>query len=255
MIDLHIHILPGLDDGARTVDEALEMAEMAVESGVETLVVTPHSNQTGRFENYSTSELTGAYESFRQALAEEQIPLRILPGMEIFASDHMGRLIDDGLLSGLNHTDYFLVEFPFDAEPWWIGDILEELLEQGRIPLIAHPERYYGVQRYPMLIWEWLQLGCLTQVNKGSVFGYFGRSAQRTAEILLSNDLVTCMASDAHSPVVRTPYMEDTREYLEEWFGERTAYRLLKGNPEIIISNGKVPAHGRKPEKRHWFEI
>lgn len=255
MIDLHIHILPGLDDGARTVEEALEMAEMAVESGVETLVVTPHSNQTGRFENYSTSELTGAYESFRQALAEEQIPLRILPGMEIFASDHMGRLIDDGLLSGLNHTDYFLVEFPFDAEPWWIGDILEELLEQGRIPLIAHPERYYGVQRYPMLIWEWLQLGCLTQVNKGSVFGYFGRSAQRTAEILLSNDLVTCMASDAHSPVVRTPYMEDTREYLEEWFGERTAYRLLKGNPEIIISNGKVPAHGRKPEKRHWFEI
>lgn len=255
MIDLHIHILPGLDDGARTVDEALEMAEMAVESGVETLVVTPHSNQTGRFENYSTSELTGAYESFRQALAEEQIPLRILPGMEIFASDHMGRLIDDGLLSGLNHTDYFLVEFPFDAEPWWIGDILEELLEQGRIPLIAHPERYYGVQRYPMLIWEWLQLGCLTQVNKGSVFGYFGRSAQRTAETLLSNDLVTCMASDAHSPVARTPYMEDAREYLEEWFGERTAYRLLKGNPEIIISNGKVPAHGRKPEKRHWFEI
>lgn len=253
MIDLHIHILPGIDDGAQTMDEALEMAEIAVESGVDTLIVTPHSNQVGRFENYNTPELTEAYDIFRRILEEEQIPLKVLPGMEIFASDEMGRKIKEGLLTGLNHSDYFLMEFPFDAEAWWMGEILEEILELGKIPLIAHPERYYEVQDYPELVWEWIQLGCLTQVNKGSAFGNFGRLAQRAAEFLLSNDLVTCIASDAHSPFVRTPYMGDIREYLEEWFGEKRAYRLLKGNQEIIISNGKVPVHGRMPEKKSWF--
>ena len=173
----------------------------------------------------------------------------------LFRSEDIGILTAEGLLTGLNHTDYFLVEFPFDAEPWWMGDILEELLELGKIPLIAHPERYYSVQCHPGLIWEWLQLGCLTQVNKGSVFGYFGRSAQRTAEILLSCDLVTCMASDAHGPVIRTPCMEDIREYLEEYFGEQTAFRLLNGNPGTVIENGRIGLHGRAPEQRRLFVI
>ena len=255
MIDLHIHILPELDDGAQSVDEALDMAETAVESDVETIVVTPHSNQRARFENYDTPRLKEAFESFRRILREEQVPLRVLPGMEIYASEDIGRLTAEGLLTGLNHTDYFLVEFPFDAEPWWMGDILEELLELGKIPLIAHPERYYSVQCHPGLIWEWLQLGCLTQVNKGSVFGYFGRSAQRTVETLLSCDLVTCMASDAHSPVIRTPCMEDIREYLEEYFGEQTAFRLLNGNPGTVIENGRIGLHGRAPEQRRLFVI
>ena len=255
MIDLHVHILPGLDDGARTLEESLEMAETAAEGGTEILAATPHSNQAGRFENYNTQELRSAYMELQKALAQEKIPVRVLPGMEIFASEGIGKLAADGLLKGLNHTEYFLTEFPFDAEPWWMGDRLEELTEQGKIPVIAHPERYYAVQSYPGLIWEWMQLGCLTQVNKGSVFGYFGRRAQRCAESLLANDLVTCMASDAHGALARTTYMGDLKEYLSEWLGEKTAYRLLKENPQILINGGKVPAHGRRPEGKRWFTV
>ena len=100
--------------------------------------------------------------------------------------------------------------------------------------MIAHPERYEAVQDYPTLVYEWLRMGCLTQVNKGSLFGKFGRRPQQAVEILLQNDLVTCVASDAHSPYMRTTYMGDAEGYLEEVFGDRKAYLLLTKNPRCV---------------------
>lgn len=253
MIDLHVHILPDLDDGARDMDESLEMAEIALESGVDTIVATPHSNQEGRFENYCSAELTQVYQEFRSRIKEERLPITILHGMEIFASEEIGERVSAGMLMGLNHSKYYLMEFPFEADPWWMGERVEDLLAVGKIPLIAHPERYEAVQDYPTLVYEWLRMGCLTQVNKGSLFGKFGRRPQQAVEILLQNDLVTCVASDAHSPYMRTTYMGDAEGYLEEVFGDRKAYLLLTKNPETIIRNGRISPHGRMPEKRRWY--
>lgn len=253
MIDLHAHILPEMDDGAEDMSEALEMAELAFESGVNTLVATPHSNQMGRFENFCTEELKKAYKDFCRVLEKEKIPLEILPGMEIFASGEMKDRIVQKKLIGLNRTDYYLIEFPFDVDPYWIGDCLEDVLELNKRPLIAHPERYFCVQDYPELVYEWMQMGCLTQVNKGSVFGRFGRREAHLAQILLNNDLVTCVASDAHRPYARTTYMKDIQEYLEDRFGYEHAYRLLSRNPERIIHGKYIAVHGNCPEKRRRF--
>lgn len=254
MIDVHAHILPGMDDGARDMEEALEMAELALEGGVDTLVATPHSNQIGRFENFDTEELKNIYGDFCKALKEEKIPLKVLYGMEIFSSEEMKSRISEGLLTGLNNTGHYLVEFPFDADPYWIGDRLEDVLDLNRTPVIAHPERYFCAQDYPELVYEWLQMGCLTQLNKGSIFGKFGRHAAHLAEILIRNNLVTCIASDAHRPYARTTYMRDIEEHLTEWVGYEQAYRLLLKNPEKIINNKYIAAHGRRPERRrHIF--
>lgn len=253
MIDLHAHILPGLDDGAGELDDSLGLAELALEGGVDILVATPHSNQTGRFENYNTEEFRKAYRDFCGVLNKEGLSLKVLPGMEIFASEGMQEKILDGSLIGLNNSDYYLVEFPFDADPYWIGDRLEEIFETGKIPLIAHPERYFCAQDYPALIYEWLQMGCRTQMNKGSVFGRFGRHAATLSDIMLNNELVTCIASDAHSPYARTTFMGDIREYLIERMGEETAYRLLEGNPRKIINNRSITVHGRRPERKRRF--
>lgn len=250
MIDLHVHILPRLDDGAANLDDALEMAEMAVESGVKELVATPHSNQMGRFENFNSTSLKTAYQLFQQALERERIPLKTYLGMEIFASEDLQEKIRDGRLFGLNGGDTFLVEFPFDADPFWIGEQLESVLDSRKRPLIAHPERYACVQDYPQIVYEWLSIGCLTQLNKGSALGRFGRAAANTAEILLNHDLITCIASDAHSPYMRTTYMGDIWSFMEEYFGEHVAYRLLKENPKRILENRQVPPHGRMPERR-----
>lgn len=253
MVDLHVHILPWLDDGAASMEDALEMADMAVESGVRRLVVTPHSNQRGRFENYCSEELQDVFEEFLSELKRENIQLKVHPGMEIFATEDMAEKIKDGSLMGLNDSATYLVEFPFDADPYWIGNQLEAVRELKKRPLIAHPERYYCVQEFPGIVYEWIKLGCLTQVNKGSILGRFGRSAGITAELLLENNLVTCIASDAHSPYMRTTYMGDVREVLEEHFGEATTMRLLKENPEKILGNKVIPMHGKAPERRKLF--
>lgn len=253
MVDLHVHILPGLDDGAASMKDALEMADMAVESGVRRLVVTPHSNQRGRFENYCSEELQDVFEEFLNELKREKIQLMVHPGMEIFATEDMAEKIKDGSLMGLNDSSTYLIEFPFDADPYWIGNQLEAVREIKKRPLIAHPERYYCVQEFPGIVYEWIKLGCLTQVNKGSILGRFGRSAGITAELLLENDLVTCIASDAHSPYMRTTYMGDVKEVLEEHFGESVTMRLLKENPERILENKVIPLHGKAPERRKLF--
>lgn len=253
MIDLHVHILPGLDDGAQDMEDALGLAELALEGGVDTLVATPHSNQEGRFENYDTPQLREVYRRLQEELNKEKLPLKLLLGMEIFASEDMREKIEEGKLIGLNQTDYYLVEFPFESDPYRIGGYLEDILDCGKIPLIAHPERYYCVQEYPALVYEWLRMGCLSQINKGSLFGKFGRHAHDTVQVLLKNQLVTCVASDAHSPYMRTTYMADAREYLEDRYGEEPAYRLLTKNPKTILRGERILPHGNLPEKKRRF--
>lgn len=249
MIDLHTHILPGLDDGAEDLSDALAMAELALEGGVDTLVATPHSNQAGRFD-HDAAELLPVFARFQAALAEAQLPLRTFLGMEIFAAGDLEAKIRRGSLVGLNRSRYYLVEFAFDEDSGAIGDYLDQIFSAGGIPLIAHPERYFCVQEHPVLVYEWLWLGCLAQVNKGSLFGKFGRRAARAADVLVHNRLATCVASDAHSPYTRTTYMKDAWEYLSDRFGEREAHRLLEENPARILRGQRVPPHGTPPEQR-----
>ena len=255
MIDIHAHILPALDDGSEDLEESLEMAKLAVESGVEIMVATPHSNQMGRFENFRSEQLKRKYEELHTALKKEKISLELLMGMEIFASEDIAQKIKNKRLTGINGTKYYLVEFPFEAEPWWIRECLEEIFDTANIPLIAHPERYLCVQDYPELVYEWVQNGCVTQMNKGSVLGRFGRHVAETADILLRNDLISCMASDAHRSYIRTPHMWEAKEVLRQMGGYEFAWHLLEENPERIIKNRPIPFHGRRPEKRRKYFI
>lgn len=249
MIDLHAHILPGVDDGARDIQDSLEMAAMAADSGVSIMTATPHSNQTGRFENFCSEKLSGDFRRLKAAIRQNHIPLRILEGMEIFASEDLEDKIKKGLLTGINHTDYYLVEFPFEADPLWIGECLDAVFEAGKIPLIAHPERYFCVQDFPEVVYEWLRSGCYAQMNKGSILGRFGDRVRECARILLENDLITCVASDAHRSYVRTPHMGEVRDHLTRNGGFEYTYHLLEGNPRRIINNRQIPAHGRRPER------
>lgn len=253
MIDIHAHILPGVDDGSPDMEDSLEMARMALDSGVDTIVATPHSNQMGRFENFASSDLSRGFAELREALKWEEIPLTLLEGMEIFSSEDMGEKITDGRLTGINGSRYYLVEFAFGEEPDWMRDRLEEVLSLHRIPVVAHPERYFCVQDYPEMVYDWVQMGCLPQINKGSILGKFGREAWKAAGVLLQNGLAACVASDAHSPYVRTTHMAEVRETLFRSFGYEYTEKLLHDNPSRIIRNRHVEIHGRRPERRETY--
>ena len=247
MFDIHMHILPGVDDGAQDYEDAIEMAEIALESGVTTIVATPHANQRGRFENYYTPEFARRFDRLKEMLRSSHLKVNLLEGQEIMASDDMQSKIRDGRLVGLNHTQYYLIEVPFDSKPGWIEDRLMDVLMLGLTPIIAHVERYYCVQYDPSYVYEWIDMGCLTQMNKGSIFGRFGNDAQRASILLLNYELIHCIASDAHTPQQRTPWLKDTQDFLIENYDQEYAYRLLESNPYKIVTGQTVPSYAMDP--------
>lgn len=236
MIDIHSHILPGVDDGSYDMEESIEMATMAAESGVQYLVATPHCNIPGMFDNYLNKSLLDTFARLKRVLTELKIPVRILGGMEVFATPELPELFQKKKILTLNGTQYFLTEFAFDEDPWFCENVLRDCKNMGYIPIIAHPERYYFVQEDPELVYEWAALGYGIQVNKGSILGKFGRSAKKTVDLLMDHHLVSCVASDAHSSYQRTTHMQECQKYLKEAYGPAYAHMLLVDNPQKILT-------------------
>lgn len=237
MIDIHTHILPGMDDGARDMEDALAMAQLAVESGVHTLVATSHANVGGFFGEYSVKQYVRRLEELRGVLRQERIPLTVLSGMEIFTTEEVPEMMEDGQVIPLNHSRYYLMEFDFGIEQVHMDGMLESVIQEGYVPVIAHPERYDCVQESLWSMEGWVQRGCLTQINRGSVFGKFGRRAKECADEMLRRRMAVCIASDAHKPYERTTFMADIKDYMEEQYSFEYARELLYENPLRIIEN------------------
>ena len=242
MIDLHSHILPEQDDGAQSLRDSLEMARMAVESGVTAMVATPHC-AGGR-----SREVYSAWRLLREALEENGVPLKLLLGMEIFGTPDTARMLEEKKLFTLNGSRYPLVEFSFRSDGEEETGILRSICRAGYRPLVAHPERYAYVQEDPELINRWHRMGCLFQVNRGSLLGRFGRREQRMAVELVDRGFATVIASDAHSAHVRTPWMKDVQQMLSREFSPVCAEVLLRENPVKILKNQEIA-----PVEPEWF--
>ena len=237
MIDIHSHILPGIDDGAADMYDTLEMARMAVDSGVTAVVATPHCNIPGMFHNYYSEDYRELFRKAEQVLEEEGIPLTLYPGMEVFVTPDVPRLLKEGKILTINGGRFMLMEFDFGEEASYIQSMLREISLLGIHPVIAHPERYECVQREPQLVYHWRKKGYLVQVNKGSLVGRFGRHSYDTAHRLLRHNLVSVIASDAHSPYQRTPYMLDVYESLRNEYPRKYLKVLFEENPRRICQN------------------
>lgn len=242
MIDLHSHILPDLDDGARSIEEALVMARMAVDSGVTAMAATPHCAWDRRREVHEVWKL------LRQALEDYEIPLKLYRGMEIFGTPETAELLAAGKLFTLNGSRYPLIEFDFRAPGEEAAWILYSVREAGFRPVVAHPERYDCVRSDPGLINHWYSMGCLLQVNRGSLLGRFGGPVQDMAGELVDRGFAAVVASDAHSPRMRTPWMEDVWQLLSAELSPEKARQLLRDNPARILKDEELP-----PAEPEWF--
>ncbi len=242
MIDLHSHILPELDDGSQSLEESLAMARMAVQSGVTVMVATPHCMDDRAQQVYA------AWRLLREALRDTEIPLKLYLGMEIFGTADTVRLLRAGRLFPLNGSQYPLIEFSFRSTGEEETQILYQVLRAGYRPLVAHPERYGYVRENPELINLWTKMGCLLQINRGSLLGRFGPGAQRMAAELVERGFVTAVATDAHSPRVRTPWMKDIQTLLSQEYSPQLARKLLLQNPQHILRNEPLP-----PSEPEWF--
>ncbi len=243
MIDLHCHILPGLDDGAETLQQALEMAAMAESCGVTAIVATPHCAHD------RCQEVFDGWSRLQQALQREQIAVKLLPGMELFGTPDTAKMLRQNRLLTLNGSRYPLVEFDFFTDGQQETRILAQLLDAGYIPLVAHPERYEYLQRDPRRIDLWCRMGCLFQINRGSLMGRFGPEARQLAFSMVDRGFAAVVASDGHSPRFRTTWLKDVQRLLQEEFSTQTAQLLLEDNPRKILQDMQLT-----PLRPEWFE-
>ena len=240
MRDIHTHILPGIDDGSRDLYDSMEMAAMAADGGTTVMVATPHCNIPGVYDNYFGKEYIELFRKTVRELERNHIPVKHLPGMEVYSTFKLPRLLAEGKIITLNKSRYLLMEFDFQEDPDFADRILDRVREARAVPVIAHAERYAFVQDDPEIVYRWLGKGYAVQINKGSFMGRFGRTAQRTAFELLDHNLVTVVASDAHSPYQRTPWMQDVYESLLEEYPRDYLEALFTENPGRICRGQEV---------------
>lgn len=237
MIDLHCHLLPGVDDGARTMEEALTLARAAVANGVQAAVLTPHV-YPGVFDN-CWSSLVPVFDAYRRALYAARIPLRVYLGGEVHLHPDIFDLLARDELPAIGVQDgkpLVLIEFPDGSIPPGAETACRMFTEQGMRWLIAHPERNKAVMRDPARIRPFVDMGCMLQLTAASVIGEFGSAAAETAHILLARGMVHVVSTDAHNLRHRPPRLKEARSLLSQRYGLGLAYRLTEETPLQIIS-------------------
>lgn len=236
MIDLHCHFLPGVDDGAETLDQALALARAAVADGIVHSVMTPHIHP-GVFENRQ-SELRAHLAAFQGNLARAQVPLKISLGGEVRIGPELIELLAEDqipFLGALDGDKVMLLELPHGSIPVGSDRLVKWLRSRNIRPLIAHPERNKGVMGNIDKIRPFLDAGCLLQVTAGSLSGRFGASAQTIAREMLDRDWIFAIATDAHNLEHRPPMMSEGRDVVAELVGKRAAEILTLLNPARLV--------------------
>ena len=237
MIDLHCHLLPGIDDGPKTLQEALQMAEYAVDQGIQHSVLTPHI-QPGCYDNDVVS-IQAAYQAFQTALDNHSIPLKISMAAEVRVCAELPQMISQNRIPFIGvwgNKKVLLLEFPHDHIPVGADKLVAWLIARDIIPLIAHPERNQAILRQPDKLTPFIHCGCLLQVTASSVTGLFGSASQQCALLLLEQNLVTVLASDAHNLHKRQPTLRPAVAYLKPLIGEQQAEALVTTNPSRLLS-------------------
>lgn len=233
LYDIHCHILPGVDDGAKNIDIAFEMIEREMEAGVETIILTPHFRKE-MFEP-SMEDIWNAYEE----LVEETRcwNIRLYLGCEFHANMEMVETLDKGLRPTMGNSHYVLTEFSTSSTKSFIKERTDALLTSGYRPIIAHIERYRALRKDFDLIADLIEMGCEMQVNADAVIGKDGIGAQRFCKKLMQEDMIHYIGSDAHNLRGRAPHLGECCEYLKKHMGRLYASRIMRDNPSKIIES------------------
>lgn len=238
MIDLHAHVLPGLDDGPATLQDTLALLRRMEEQGVQVVVAAVHALDD-RY-NVSRDALLRGCESLTAALAEEGLSIRVVPSMELYLSFDLLGAARRGQVVGLNHTPYLVVELPHREFPAYTERALFELLMAGYRPILNHPERNRGVRREPERLYRLLEGGVQAMVTAGSLLGHFGPEAQGLAEELIREGAADLVVTDAHDLDRRAPCLPEGLEAAARWGKvDQAAEAALLGIPVSTSEGGR----------------
>jgi protein-tyrosine phosphatase len=249
-VDIHSHILWGVDDGARDLDMTIEMLRIASGNGTTDIVATPHSDLDFSFDPDTISE---------RILEIAKLPgakPRIHTGCDFHLHvENISDCLAHPTKYTINHLRYLMVEFSNLNVPKSIGQVLEQMVEAGITPVITHPERNRLLMSDTERLVGWIRSGCLLQVTAQSFLGRFGRVARTAACELMSRHMVHFIASDAHDPVKRPPDLTGAYEFVTKRYGAETAERMFVANPSATLTGAHLDIEAPEPTKppRKWF--
>ncbi|MDE3076126.1 MAG: tyrosine protein phosphatase [Chloroflexota bacterium] len=247
MIDLHNHILPGVDDGARTIEESREMARALVARGVTAACATPHTTEWSSAGN--AADIGARVADLQSDLDRQGIGLRLLPGAEAHITPQLAKQVREKQVPTLNGSQYLLLEFPYDHLPPYHEQVIFELQLDGIVPIIAHPERIDPIARDPRLLEQLVRRGCLAQLTASSLTGGFGRKVRAVSEAMLAHHLIHAIASDAHNADAagRLAGLDDLHSTAARVVGPVRARELVEDIPAQVIAGGRVVPAPPKP--------
>ena len=233
MIDLHTHLLPDWDDGAKDWADLAKMIETARKDGIQKIALTPHLFRLSKYDS-DISVLKTKMTEFRMRTAGG--PVRFYEGTEVFIHHEiMAGLREHGLT--LNNSNYFFIEFPSEYVLPGVKDLFFKIMLEGFIPIISHPERNAAFQDKPALLFDLIKMDCLAQVTAKSLTGDFGTTVKKTADMFVAHNLVHVIASDAHDPVRRPPVLSRAVEEARKIVGDEKATAMVTSIPQAILDN------------------
>lgn len=250
MVDIHSHIVYGVDDGAQTIEDSLAMLEMAAECGTTDIVATPHSDNKY---TYYPELIAERIEELQRAMGDR---IRIHRGCDFHLHfDNIRNCETDRSRFTINGERYLMVEFSEISIPKGMSNVFHDMLRRGITPVVTHPERNALLMARVNEMVEWVRSGCLMQVTGMSLTGGFGKKAEEAAKKLMRQRLVHFVASDAHDIEFRPPDLRDAWDLVASDYGEDTAELLFKTNPRMTLTGEYIECEDPDdaPAKKSWF--
>lgn len=231
MIDFHSHILPNIDDGSISIEETVKMLKEAQKVGFTKIISTSHYIE-GYYESDEKERL-----DLLKNLKENFQDIELYLGNEIYIAENMIQLVKDKKASTINNSKYILFELPMNTKTMLTKEMVYRIIENGNIPIIAHPERYSYVQDNPEYIEELAEMGAMFQANYGSILGIYGEKAKKTVKKLLKQDLIQFLGSDVHRTNQIYPLIPKAIKKMSKIISEEKIEELTTINPQKVLNN------------------
>lgn len=245
IIDIHSHIIPGIDDGSKNMEMTVEMLKNAERDGTKEIIATPH--YLVEYGESIISEVKAFVEEINFIISNEGLNIKVYSGQEVYYTENMIQNYIDGKIGTLNDSKYMLIEFPIRKFDDNIFDIIYELQIRNITPIIAHPERYKPIIEKPIYINKFINEGYLFQMNTGSIEGKFGADVKKTAEILLDNGIYNFIGSDAHNIKNRNTGLSNAISLANK---NSNIEKIFKDSSKKILKNEHIDFLGERIKER-----
>ncbi len=252
MIDFHSHIVYDVDDGSETIENSIDILKKAQDAGFKSIILTPHYMED--YYEYNLEQIQEKIKELNQKCIEENINIKLYQANEIYITNNMVELLQENIASSINGSRYVLFELPMNNEPPNLLEVIYSLLENGKVPIIAHPERYSYIQKDPNKLLELADNGVLFQTNYGSILGQYGKEIEKTAKLLIEHNFIHFLGSDVHKTGHIYENIEEMKKKLRKIISEEKIEQLTNGNAEKVLKDEKIEIEMPSKIKQGFFQ-